>query len=157
MIVKRLSLIDSLRFSAVCPSWRSTCINCRNGVNEQPKFHGSWDMFGLWTWQLQIIVCIVQVKTASTVSPKETADASYSISCIGSVDGFMIIKEYKYIKLVHLDQIMKVIIYLLNPITGARIMLPPLYKNRTVLTAWLWVYVLVTSSPILNVKFESCK
>lgn len=93
----------------------------------------------------------------SLTFPKETADASYSIGCIGSVDGFLIIKEYKYIKLVHLDQIMKVTIYLLNPITGARIMLPPLYKNRTVLTAWLWVYVLVTSSPILNVKFESCK
>lgn len=41
----------------------------------------------------------------------------------------MIIKEYKYIKLVHLDQIMQVTNYLLNPITGARIMLPLLSEN----------------------------
>ncbi|KAL6145386.1 hypothetical protein ACLB2K_056074 [Fragaria x ananassa] len=130
IIVKRLTLVDSIRFAAVCSLWRRVSSQWFQRVTRLP-------------WLLKKTRFLdSETVNYSLYSPSEDTDydlkfpsASRSnlIRCSGSIDGWLIMSEWtkkvtSYTTSINyfLNPITTSINYFLNPMTGDRIMLPQL-------------------------------
>lgn len=122
MLVKRLSLVDSLKFSAVCTSWRRISSQWFQRATRIP-----WILKQIQSVDSTTANCSLYSPSEDCVYnlkfPKATTDTSYYMSFLGAIDGHLIMSEHKWLKTMPLARSIN---YLLNPITGARIMLPPL-------------------------------
>nr|XP_011468152.1 PREDICTED: uncharacterized protein LOC105352524 [Fragaria vesca subsp. vesca] len=122
MLMKRLSLIDSLKFSAVCTSWRRASSKWCQRATLFP-----WILKRVRSVDSATALCSLYSPSEDSVYnftfSKATADPSYYMMFVGCIDGYLIMSEHKWRK--SPSAYGWSINYLLNLITGARIMLPP--------------------------------
>ncbi|PRQ44165.1 putative F-box domain-containing protein [Rosa chinensis] len=124
MIVKRLTLVDSIRFAAVCPSWRSVSSQWSQRVTRLPWLLDSTEILDSETVNYRLY-SPSEDRVYDLKFPRENnkldASHSYGIRCLGSIDGWLIMSEWT-LNNISYDE--KSINYFLNPMTGDRIKLP---------------------------------
>ncbi|XP_024190336.1 F-box/kelch-repeat protein At3g18720-like [Rosa chinensis] len=129
MIVKRLPLVDSVRFAAVCPSWRSVSSQCFQRVTRLP-----WLLKSIKFLDSESVNYNIYSTSEDTFydlkfrreNNKLDASRSDKIRCSGSINGWLIMSEWMSQKnMIHSAKTTSVN-YFLNPMTGDRIKLPQL-------------------------------
>ncbi|KAL6141518.1 hypothetical protein ACLB2K_059806 [Fragaria x ananassa] len=115
MTVKRLTLVDSIRFAAVCPSWRRVSTQWIQRVTRLPWLLKTVEFLDSETVNYSLYSPSEDI-AYDLKFPRENA-CSEDILCSGSTNGWLIMSEYCH------DPI-RCTNYLLNPITGDRIKLP---------------------------------
>ncbi|KAL6145394.1 hypothetical protein ACLB2K_056082 [Fragaria x ananassa] len=121
MILKRLTLVDSIRFAAVCSTWKSVSSQWLQRATRLP-----WLLRSSWFLDSETVNYSLYSPSEDTVYDLKFPSASRSsneILCSGSVHGWLIMSEWTK-KQRFCD--ITAINYFLNPMTGDRISLPQL-------------------------------
>ncbi|KAL6138168.1 hypothetical protein ACLB2K_063453 [Fragaria x ananassa] len=116
MIVKRLTLVDSIRFAAVCSTWRSVSSQWFQRVTRLPWLLKSVEILDSKTTVNYSLYSVSEDTAYDLKFPSESA-SSDEILCTGSANGWLIMSEC-------CDEPITCTNYLLNPMTGDRIKLP---------------------------------